>query len=223
MKKIKEKIKNNKMEFIFIVIVILLFIFLTTDFTPSKTTSKEKETTEDKVINKKVTTKVMVDIKGAIEHPGVYEMSGDSRVIDVVKKAGGLKANADTSMINLSKKVEDEMAITIYTTEEMKNSESTCAPCECPEVSSACIDDSNEEKTKAETYEDKTAGSTKKISINTASLEELQTLEGIGEAKAKAIIGYRNINGKFKKIEEIKNVSGIGDNIFEKIKDQITV
>lgn len=227
MNKIKEKIKNNKIEFIFCVIVILLFIFLFADFTPKQKINKKEEKTIEKTTIKEKTTKIMVDIKGAVEAPSVYEMKEGSRIIDVINKAGGLKPNADTSMINLSKKVEDEMAITIYTSEDVKNLETKCAPCECPEVSSACISSSKEEKADLKSNENETSDSSfnsnKKISINTATLEELQTLDGIGAARAKAIIGYRQTNGKFKKIEEIKNVSGIGDSIFEKIKDNITI
>ncbi len=224
MNKLKEKIKNNKIECIFIVIVCTLFLILTLDFTP-KETKKVKEVKEEKETVKKVSTKIMVDIKGAVVNPGVYELKNGSRVIDVINMAGGLNKNADTSIINLSKKVEDEMAITIYTKEEIKKSEIVCEPCECPEISSACtnVQESTSTSTKTNDAKKEEKTTSKKISINTASLEELTTLDGIGDAKAKAIIGYRKTNGTFKKIEEIKNVSGIGDAIFEKIKDKITV
>lgn len=228
MKQIKEIIKNNKIELIFLVIVILLFSVLICDFDKEKIKKNEKEeikqeeNQEKKNINVKTEqSNIKIDIKGAVNNPGVYEMEKNGRVIDAVNKAGGLKKNADTSMINLSKKLEDEMVITIYTASEMKKTQSICSPCECPEVNNACITE-NEAKVNSD---DKKSNSqtNKKVSINTATLEELQTLEGIGQAKAKAIIGYRNTNGKFKKIEEIKNVSGIGESIFEKIKNNITI
>ena len=227
MTKIIEKIKNNKIETLFIAIVVVIFIILTFDFTP---TEKEQETPKETIkkdTNKEVTS-VMVDIKGAVNTPSVYEMKSTDRVIDVIKKAGGLKANADTSLINLSKKVTDEMVITIYTKEEMQAEAKECPPCECPEVNDACIEEDNKVSDSKETSADKTNKQSSqspdgKISINTASSEELQTLDGIGETKAEAIIGYRETNGAFKSIEELKNVSGIGDATYEKIKDDITI
>lgn len=224
MNNIMEKIKENKIEAIFIIIVVAIFLILTIDFSPKEEVKEEKTVTHEKK-----PTKIMVDIKGAVNNPDVYEMKDDDRVIDVIKKAGGLKANANTSLINLSKKIKDEMAITIYTNEEIKASQQTCHPCECPEVNSACTTE-NSSKTTAKEATSKTNKDSKtvkktneKVSINTATLEQLKTLDGIGDAKAKAIIGYRQKNGAFKKIEEIKNVSGIGDAIYEKIKDNITI
>ncbi len=221
MSKILEKIKSNKIETIFIVIVIVIFLILTVDFS-----AFEKEETKEIADNIEAEEeKVTVDIKGAVNNPGVYEMDESSRVNDVIKKAGGLKDDADTSLINLSKKVTDEMVITIYTKEEIEEQNQTCAPCECPEVNDACVTDEDANSNNDDSSSDDSAdtNSTGKISINTATLSELQTLNGIGEAKAKAIIGYRETNGDFKSIEEIKNVSGIGDAIYEKIKDDITI
>ena len=227
MLKLKEKIKNNKIETIFALIVIVIILLLTIDFSP-KEDEKSMPSKEKPNASEKQET-IMVDIKGAVKNPGVFEMHSESRVIDVLKKAGGLTSDADTSMINLSKKVKDEMVITIYTKAEMQESEKECPPCECPEINNACITDNDAEVSKDNSTSDKTSSSTPskkisgKISINTASLEELQTLDGIGETKAKAIIGYRETNGKFKSIEEIQNVSGIGESTYEKIKDDITI
>lgn len=227
MDKLIKKIKDNKIETVFIIIVLLIFILLTVDFSPKE--EKTTKNTNKKVETKEEIKKVMVDIKGAVNNPGVFEMNDSDRVIDVIKKAGGLKENADTTLINLSKKVTDEMVITIYTKEEMKEKDQECPPCECPETNDACVSDAQTADTDKESAENKTSNDnvskspTGKISINTASLEELQTLDGIGETKAKAIIGYRETNGAFKNIEEIKNVSGIGDATYEKIKDDITI
>ena len=225
MTKIIQKIKDNKVEAVFIFVVIVIFLFLTFDVNGQEKQIEPKSKTEEKENNKiSKETKVKVDIKGAVNTPGVFEMNKTDRVIDVINKAGGLKENADTSLINLSKKVSDEMVITIYTKEELTKQNQVCPPCECPEVNDDCIEkeesatSSKEKETKSE---EKTL--TGKISINTASLEELQLLDGIGETKAKAIIGYRNTNGKFKNIEEIQNVSGIGEATYEKIKDDITI
>ena len=168
----------------------------------------------------------LVDIKGAVKNPGVYQISKGERVIDVLKKAGGLLENADTSVNNLSKYVIDEMVIVIYTKEEVakfsevKELESQKLE-DCKNYNEAVINNSciEVETTTDTTYDE----IDKKISLNTASLELLMTLPGIGEAKARSIITYREKEGKFSKIEDIMNISGIGESIFEKIKDYITV
>ena len=142
--------------------------------------------------------KYYVDIKGYVKKPGVYEVSKTSIVNDCLKLAGGLLKNADTTTINLSKPVSAAMVIYVP-----KNA--------------AIPDNSN-------TSSDTSSATTNlKINLNTASKEELTKLSGIGEAKAQDIIDYRNTNGSFKTIEEIKNISGIGDALFAKIKDNITI
>lgn len=143
-------------------------------------------------------------------------MKTSNTVLDAINMGGGLTNNSDTSNINLSKKLEDEMVIIVYSKEEiaeMKKEEII----ECPPCNNACI---NEDDLKAEIDDENLNG---KVNINTANNEELQTLIGIGEAKAQDIIDYRNQNGNFKTIEDIKNVTGIGDSLFEQIKDDITV
>lgn len=177
---------------------------------------KKEEEQEKKVIPKLVT----VDIKGAITSPGVYEVEEGSRVQDVIRLANGLVENADVSLINLSKKVEDEMVIVIYTKEEIlafkeKNnaSSSTTPIIECPEepiVNDACI--SNEKSENQESVE------ATKVSINQSDLKTLMTLPGIGESKAQAIISYREQNGGFQSLEQLKNVSGIGEAVYAKLE-----
>ena len=164
---------------------------------------------------------VFIDIKGAVNNPGVYEVSSNSRIIDVIKEAGDLTEEADTSIINLSKKVEDEMYIIVYTKEEMNSYKEKLVPKKtivkeiekkivCPdEDNDACLNNS-------------TPNITGKININTATKEELESLPSIGEAKANNIIEYREKN-KFESIEDIKKVNGIGDSLYEKIKDNIEV
>lgn len=181
-----------------------------------------------------------VDIKGAVKNPGVYEIQSDDNVSDLIKLAGGLTKNADTSNINLSRTLEDQMVIKIYTKSELKKSKNKeVSECVCPEVDiTKCIekesaitkiDGQNQniiETTTTDTSnntETNIESSNKLISINTATKEELMTLNNIGESKANSIIEYRNANGDFKNIEEIKNVSGIGDALFEKIKSNITI
>lgn len=150
----------------------------------------------------------------------------NSVVIDVVQLAGGLTDQADTTLINLAKKVTNEMVIIIYTKDEVKKAteENNIAKivdkqCICPEIKNdACINDNTKEnETSSEATE------TKKINLNTATLEELQTLSGIGESKAKAIIEYRETVGNFQKIEDLMEVSGIGEALYEKVKNDITV
>lgn len=171
---------------------------------------------------KTYTSTVFVDIKGAVKKPGVYEISSNSRIIDVIKKAGDLKKDADTSIINLSKKVKDEMYIIIYTKDQIKeykekyNSSSEIV--EKIEEQIICPDTDNDGCINKETD----SSITGKININNASVKDLTTLPGIGESKAKKIVEYRNKN-KFEKIEDIKNVTGIGNSLYEKIKDSIEV
>lgn len=171
-----------------------------------------------------------VDIKGAVKNPGVYQLDKGNRVIDVIKMAGGLIENADTRVNNLSKYITDEMVIVIYTADEVsrfnelkekeKIEEQQCQIYNEVVINDSCKDSylySNEIK------DNSTSEIDTKISINTASLELLMTLPGIGETKAKNIISYREQEGKFEKIEDIMNISGIGESIFEKIKDYITI
>ena len=159
-----------------------------------------------------------VDIKGQINLPGIYTMKATSRVIDVINEAGGLTDIADTSVINLSKKISDEMVIIIYSKEQVANfskvkeiEKQVQDKCNQPDqnslINNACITTEN---------------IITKISINTSTKEQLMTLQGIGEAKANDIIKYREENGPYETIEDLKKVPGIGDNLFAQIKEDIT-
>lgn len=175
-----------------------------------------------------------VDIKGAIANPGVYIGNDNTRVIDVIDMAGGLLENSDITVINLSKKVFDEMVIIIYTKEEvekMLNGEEinydniiTDKEILFPDIKNDAVieeetNTSNNESVKEESKTEEISI----VNINTASIEELDSLPGIGSSKAQNIIDYRNVNGKFGSIEEILNVNGIGTAIYEQIKTYITV
>lgn len=153
---------------------------------------------------------IYVDVKGAVKKPGVYKLESGARIIDAINISGGLLKNSNTSYINLSKILNDSDMIKVYTNEEVENMSKE----ELKNVESEV----NEEDVmqKEETSFDI-------ININTASVSELDKLNGIGEAKAKSIVEYRSVNGEFKSIEEIKNVDGISESLFEKIKDFITV
>jgi competence protein ComEA len=167
--------------------------------------------------------KYNIDIKGAVKKPGVYQVDSNLTVNDVIQIAGGLTKSADTSLINLAKKITDEMVIIIYTKEEIKNSNLVNTvikvvekECVCPNIENdGCLN--TEIKDNITNKEDSSI-----ININTATKEELQTITGIGEAKANNIIKYRETNGNFKTIEDIKNVEGIGDSLYETIKIYIT-
>lgn len=167
--------------------------------------------------------KIKVEIKGAVNNPGVYELETGKRVEDVIKLSGGLKKDADVSNTNLSKNLVDEMVIIIYTKDEI-NSMTTGnttikyidKECICPVIeNNSCISDV---VTNFEIIEE----ASNKISLNKATLEELMTLKGIGESKAKSIIEYRE-KTPFKSIEELLNVKGIGKAMFEKIKANISI
>lgn len=212
---------------IFIIIFVLFTLYTIYDTysfeTESEVKTKKNETVtkKDEKEEKTKNETVLVDVKGEVNTPGVYELTSNNTVIDAINKAGGLTKISDTSNINLSKKLEDEMVIIVYSKAEIQKMEEDKIV--CPPCNNACITE-EDEKAKLDEKEENTAETPMgKININTADETALQTLDGIGETKAKAIIEYRNKNGNFKTIEDIKNVSGIGDSVYEKIKDNITV
>ena len=215
MNKIKDLFDNLYYErkriliFLFILFTVLSYFL----FNAEKTVAFEEEEEDVEKIEVKEApvkeeTKVMVDIKGEVNKPGCYEVDENLRVQDIIELAGGLKEGASTDDINLSSKIFDEMVIVINKKEEVVDKVETS-----PKVS---INNTNQNVSVNKV----TPG---KVSINTAGVEELSTLNGIKEARAKKIIEYRETNGPFKALEDIKNVSGIGESIFAKIKDSITL
>ena len=138
----------------------------------------------------------IVDVKGAVKNPGVYEVGIDSRVHHVIQLAGGFTDEADTNQINLAQKVHDEMSIIVWQ-----------------------IDDNPTSAGGSTT----SANSGGKVRINYATQEELETLNGIGPTKAKAIIQYREEHGLFERPEDLLNVSGIGEKTLQNFIDQIQV
>ena len=153
---------------------------------------------------------VVVHIIGEVNNPGVVTLPEGSRIIDAINKAGGKTEEADLSKINLAYIVEDGTQIYIPRINENLNQVNLITDGAGIGV---IINDSNLEENEVEV----------KVNINTANKEKLETLPGIGETTAQKIIDYRESNGKFKTIEDIKNVSGIGDAKFESLKDKITV
>lgn len=224
--RIKEYLKKYYLYGIAILgIIIIAFILLLRPKAEVQTANVKLEQLEVQP-KEEVVNNVKIDIKGNIQNPGVYEMSEGSRVIDAINMAGGLLENSNTSLINLSQKLKDEMIIIIYTNDQIEQYKNDNKKIEyvyvevekCPDtINDACINKS--EETQQQT--DNTTNSL--ISINDASIEQLTTLPGIGKSKANDIIEYRNQNGKFQTIDDIKKVKGIGESVFEKIKDSITI
>ena len=139
---------------------------------------------------------IFVDIKGAVKNPGVYQMKVGDRVKDALDAAGGLTEEADSQKVNLAKRLEDQMVIVV------------------PKVG-----EESEEIPTGETRKEATKEG--KVNINTATVEELKTLKGVGEKKAEAIIEYRKKNGSFKTKEDLMKVRGIGKKLFEAFQERI--
>lgn len=214
----KNIIKNNKLYLVVIFIFILVLIYvLNLNNQPVQAT-----TNEDIISNQKneinINEQLFAEIKGAINNPGVYEFQKNNRVIDLITLAGGLKDDANIDYINLSKKLTDEMVIKIYTNQEIEDNkkvevitEYVEIPCNCPQIENDdCITTNS-------------SISDNLIDINTCTKDQLLTIPNIGESKALKIIQYRDEKGLFNNIEDIKNVSGIGDSLYEKIKNYIKV
>lgn len=174
---------------------------------------------------------ILVDIKGEVKKPGVYKLKENSRVIDAINASGGLTKKAYTKYINLSRILKDENVIIVNSTSEIKKVSSgnniTEVKINNNSKNLASISESElitNDNVKSE--EDNTGNSlesNQKVNINTATKEELMKLSNIGESKAEKIIDYRTANGNFNSIEDIKKVSGIGDKLYDSIKENITV
>jgi len=156
-----------------------------------------KESTAEEAVQQQV----FVDIKGAVMYPGVYELQPDKRIFDAIQLAGGYIENADTQLVNHAQKVQDEMVIYIPIKGE-----------QLEDISSNLLMLPLESQNKSQ-----------KINVNTADAETLATLPGIGPSKAHSILSYREEKGRFQTIDDVRNINGIGDKTFEKIKDSITV
>ncbi len=183
----------------------------------------EKSEKSEKTTNEE-TNKIVVHVSGAVNQEGIIELQENSRISDAINVAGGLKENADTKHINLAFKLEDGMKIYIPTIEETKEQNTQIQNQNRIDETSKYVTSSSgvvqEEQTNGQQSEQK---KNEKININTATQTELETLPGIGPATSLKIINYREENGKFETIEEIKEVSGIGDAKYENIKDLICV
>lgn len=197
--KIQKFVKDNKDMLIKVtasalLVVVAFFIFSATG-NEEKSMAEEKETIVETEAAKPM---IMVDIGGEVTNPMVVELEEGSRVEEAIKAAGGVTENADLTDINRAAFLEDGDKILIPSklTESGESGSSSGS-----ESTSSYTDD--------------------RVNINTADSTELQTLNGIGPVTAEKIIEYRTEQGTFKSIEDIKNVSGIGDKTFEKFKDDI--
>lgn len=160
--------------------------------------TSEKSITKDKIVESKedvkdTAAKIFVHVCGAVKKAGVYELNEGDRICNAISAAGGFKKNADQTFLNQAKTLSD--------------GEQVIVP----------LKDKNIEATKGQAIEKEE----KKVSINLGSCEELMTLPGIGEAKANSIIKYREENGSFQSLEELKNIQGIKDGVYNKIVDNI--
>lgn len=167
-------------------------------------TSESLEEPENKQLDENI--KMYVDIKGAVNLPGMYEVTSDMRVLNVIDLAGGLKNDADDKQINFSARVEDQMIIYVPKEGEV------LAEVELPQTGTGSASSSAGGKE-----------SNDKVNLNLATKEELMTLNGVGEKKAEKIIDYREENGSFKVVEDLKNVNGFGEKSFESLKSYITI
>lgn len=211
------KIKNyiDKIVIIVLAIIFILFGYFNkkeeSDIENNHFLVEKKEYSENNLETKDIKESIVetiaeeiyVDVSGCVINPGVYKLKNNQRVVDAIDMAGGLCQDADTSNINFAKKLFDEMKINIRKIGDTYNE---------------IIPDFNNDLDSTNNLDNNSS----KININTASKEQLMTLTGIGDKRATEIIKYRE-NKKFTNIEDIKNISGIGDKTFEKIKEFIIV
>ncbi len=204
---LKNKQLVIKVAVIFFIFTVAFFVFVLGE---NKEAAHEPEVTQtQKAVAAEPTEtavkSIMVDVGGAVKTPQVVELKEESRVADAISAAGGLKENADTAEINQAAFLTDGQKIYI--------------PAKGEKIPAEVISAENSTQPGAENPG--MAGG--KVNLNTATSEELQTLNGVGPATAEKILEYRSSNGYFKNIEEIKNVNGIGDKTFEKLKEHIMV
>lgn len=158
--------------------------------------------------------RILVHISGAVNKEGIVELKVGSRIADAIDKVGGTKEEADIEEINLAYPLEDGMKIKIPTKQTKEVQEEKI---ENYVITSSGISSDEKKEEKNNTTQNK------KVNINTATQTELETLPGIGPSTAIKIISYRKEKGKFAKIEDIKEISGIGESKYNKIKDLICV
>ena len=193
------------------VLAVIVIILVGRGMMASPTKEKVMVTNAVNTTRVEETTTIMpqncyVDIKGEVLRPGVYEFSCESRMQEVIKKAGGFTEEADETKINLAQKITDQMQIIV------------------PNVHSKQEDGLTEGNSEKGSSTNTSVSNSKQgtININTATLEELQTIKGIGKKKAEAILQYRKEHGAFRTKEDLLQVKGIGKKALEAIESQVT-
>ena len=193
---------------IVIAVIVAIFAVLYYFFNNQKSSSYENILTSEVIINNvsseeksEETGKIKVCVTGEVNSPGVRELGEGARIEDAIQKAGGIKPEANLKEINLASEIEDGEKIYVPNLVE--------------QVEETTLSSESEANTSS-----KSEG---KVNINKASVSELTSIPGVGASTAQKIITYREENGKFKTIEDIKNVSGIGDSKYNSMKDFISV
>ena len=179
---------------------------------------ESKKTYDNTIIEEK---KIFVYITGEVINPGVVILNEGSRIVDAINAAGGTTSNANVTKVNLVFILEDGMKINIPNNSDLKSNS------DFEYITLNSGDGRNDDYIKNESDSESTKSSYSKsydiVNINTATQTELETLPGIGPSLALKIINYRNENGKFSSIDEIKNVSGIGERKFEELKKYVNI
>lgn len=171
-----------------------------TSYSSSSTTEKSKQRSESDQGDKNEGM-VTVDVKGAVKKPGVYQLKSSSRVHDALVKAGGMTDEADLKSINQAQKLVDEAVVYVA------------------KVGENVVDVTTNTSASSATSQAKSG----LVNLNTATEADFQTISGIGQKRAQDIIAYREANGKFKSVDDLKNVTGIGAKTLEKLKEYVTV
>ena len=176
-----------------------------TEQTSSSSSYKDEKSNKSNEISQADTEDqlVTVDVKGAVKKPGVYQLQSNSRVHDALEKAGGMTEEADLKSINQAQKLSDEAVVYVAKVGENAVDVTTSAPASAT----------------SGTGQAKSA----LVNLNTATEADFQTISGIGQKRAQDIIAYREANGRFKSVDDLKNVSGIGAKTLEKLKEYVTV
>ncbi|HEM5985033.1 TPA: helix-hairpin-helix domain-containing protein [Streptococcus suis] len=173
-----------------------------TDFPQTEQTlSSQEQTDGSSTASSEEPSQLVVDVKGAVAKPGLYTLEEGSRVNDAVDAAGGLTSQADPKSINLAQKLSDEAVVYVASKDENVSVVASTT------ASSAMSQEGNKSK----------------VNLNTATEADLQTISGIGAKRAADIVAYREANGGFKSVDDLNNVSGIGDKTMESIRPYVTV
>lgn len=231
---------NKKQKIIFVILVfiimLIIFIWLYTRFyddngeiITSNNDSEENET--EQIENSKLglvsnaKSRIIIDVTGEVNNPGVVTLNEGARIIDAINAAGGKTEEADLSRINLAYILEDGVQLYVPKIGEDNNINKTSQIKENEQEATIQYikTDAGEGIITTEFAKEEEQTVNTKININTANKIKLETLPGIGDSTAQKIIEYREKNGRFKTIEDIKNVSGIGDSKYNTLKDKITI